>query len=172
MATIPSYYWDTCVFLHIVSPDPLHPDRRKAVDYWLSQAEAGAIRIITSTLTIAEVAFSVEEKHNKQLDQAVEDDINALWLPGGPVTFVEYSRTVGINARSLIRSGLSQGRVLKPYDAVHLASAVYAAVDETHSYDQALGRYGSVAASVGFALKEPPNPPNVLFSPGMGAAGA
>lgn len=163
MANPPMYYWDTCVFLHSLSPDPNHPERKKSVEHWIDRAEAGDIRIVTSTITIAEVAFAIEEKTNKALDASVEDDINALWLPGGPVAMVEYTRSIGLSARGLIRAGIPNGRVLKPYDAVHLASAAFALADELHSYDKPLGRYATVAASLSFVMSEPPEAPNTLF---------
>lgn len=166
MSKAPIYYWDTCVFLQSVSPDPNHSERKKAVEHWLDRAEAGDIRVITSTITIAEVAFAIEEKNNKALDPTVEDDINALWLPGGPVTMVEYTRSIGLSARALIRASLPSGRVLKPYDSVHLASAAFANVDEMHSYDKPLSRYAAASASLSFAMKEAPEAPSTLFDQG------
>lgn len=173
MAKVPTtYYWDACVFLHSVSPDPAFPERKKAVEHWLDRAEAGEIRIVTSTITIAEVAFAIEEKNSQALDMAVEQDINALWLPGGPVLMVEYTRSIGLSARALIRAGIPSGRSLKPYDAVNLASASFAVVDEMHSFDKPLVRYATVASNLSFPIGEPPDPPATLFDHGPQVDGA
>jgi predicted nucleic acid-binding protein len=162
---IPRYYWDACVFLHVISPeDEGHTSRLKDLEHLLDSAENGEIKLLTSAISIAEVIYAAEEKQAGQLDPTVEMRIEELWRVGGPVSIAEYTRRVGMEARALARLGLPEGRVLKPYDAVHLATARLLEVDEFHSYDKPLQRYATAAGKVPYAIGEPPPAPNTLFS--------
>lgn len=60
-------YWDACVFLHYIEGTPKW---MPILDSLIDDAnKTGAIGIVTSTLSIVEVAFAKEEKSRKALDR-------------------------------------------------------------------------------------------------------
>ena len=62
-------YFDANVFLAFVSDEP---DRAATVEELLRQAKAKSVAVLTSTVSIAEVAYGGEEKLQQVLDVAVE----------------------------------------------------------------------------------------------------
>lgn len=126
-------YFDANVFLAFVSDEP---GRAAVVEEQLRQSQASSLAVLTSTVSIAEVAYGAEEKSQQSLDVDVEARIDGLWAPGGPVTLVEASRLVLVTARGLIRSNLAAGYGrLTPLDAIHLATAFVEKVDTMATYE-------------------------------------
>ncbi len=144
-------YWDSCAFLSYINE---HPQRIAHLDAVLEEIEKGdgGHLLVTSTLTKAEVAYGADEKTNHQLDPDTEDRINALWLPGGPVTFVEFHSDIADRARNLMRVAVQRQWKLTPLDAVHLATAEWVDVDELHTYD---GNLAKLATLIGCLVCEP-----------------
>ena len=92
----PRVYWDaTCCSPHLNAV----PDRLPVIDELLRSSRAKEIEIITSSVSIAEVAFAQGEKEAQQLDAQVEQDIDELWAPGSPVATVEFYDLVAFEAR-------------------------------------------------------------------------
>lgn len=144
-------YFDANVFLAFVSDEP---DRAATVEELLRQAKAKSVAVLTSTVSIAEVAYGGEEKLQQVLDVAVEARIDALWAPGGPVTLVEASRNVLTTARGLIRTNLAGGHGrLTPLDAVHLSTALVERADEVATYET--NRHARWSDLIGLAVSEP-----------------
>ncbi len=70
---------------------------------------------------------------------------------------VEFHSDIAKEARTLIREALTRKWSLKPLDAIHLATARWLSkaglsIDEFHTYDKGIFKYGSV---VGFKIVEP-----------------
>jgi predicted nucleic acid-binding protein len=107
--------------------------RAPHIEALLTLAEAGKLEIVTSTVTIAEVAFAASEQINGALDPQIEVKIAALWGP--PVRMAEFHAAVGARAAQLIRDAMVRKTGLKPMDAIHLATADQVGVDEFHTYD-------------------------------------
>ena len=124
-------YWDSCVFLSLIDPDS---PRRAEIRQCMDEASKGARRILTSTLTVTEVAFLSEERHSG-LSSIGRNTINALWVPPSPVTLVNYHYGIATQARDLIRDGMASGKMLKPADAIHLASALSLGVTHFETYN-------------------------------------
>ncbi|MCU1487938.1 MAG: OppA [Actinomycetia bacterium] len=142
-------YWDSCVFVAYIGGEP---DRARNVADLLEDAAERRIEIITSTATIVEVAYATSEKAGG-LDPLIEDNINALWGDSSPVSLVEFHDALAVKARDLIRYSLSEGWSLKPYDAIHLATAQHHGAKALHTYDlTSLKKY---AGKVGCAVVEP-----------------
>ena len=144
-------YWDSCVWLSYVNG---MTDRLPVLDALLAESasEKGTITILTSVLSQVEVAFGATEQTKKVLDLSIESEIDQLWADRDTVKLVEYHELIGIEARNLIRSGVSRGWRLKPMDAIHLATAKSVGVNEFHTYDQELTKYSK---DLGFTIGEP-----------------
>ncbi len=135
----PKYYWDACVFIHVITGVEL-----STLEPLLTRAQNKTIEICTSLITIAEVAATQDEKESRRLDPVIEDKIDTLWLPSSPVKLVEVFDSIVFQAKSLMRQAIPRGWSLKPYDAIHLATAQVVKVDQFHSYDRSLSKYSSI----------------------------
>lgn len=149
-------YWDSCVFLYYVNMNPEHISLLEQI-LEDSASENSPIKIYTSELTHVEVSFSASEQMNEALDPETERLISNLWSDPEAIVSVEYHTDVGQIATNLIRDAVTRGQSLKPYDAVHLATAQWMSsvgltVEEFHTYDQGLFRYTPI---VGFPIVEP-----------------
>lgn len=154
-------YWDSNVFLSYIDGVP---DRLRTLDALLESSASGGIKIYTATISVAEVAFAASERQQGALDPATEQKIDNLWRVNGPATLVDFHIGIGMPARNLIRNAIPRGWSLKPYDAVHLATAQWLSetgitVGEFHTYDKALVKYGAI---VGFKICEP-----YILQPGL-----
>lgn len=86
-------------------------------------AERGRIELLTSVLTVTEVAFVASEQASSD-PTAEEDAIAKLWVPESPVKLTDISMRVAERAREIVRmTSRSDMRGIKPPDAIHLASA-------------------------------------------------
>jgi predicted nucleic acid-binding protein len=132
----PKYYWDACVFLSFINGDE---DRIEVIRQLLEEAP-GKHEIVTSTVSIVEVAFGKAEQDSKAPDSETLAEIEALWLPDSGVELAEFHRLVANDARDLVRLSATEPdeTKIKPLDAVHLATAQRLSVDEFHTYDKKL----------------------------------
>ncbi len=145
----PRSYWDSCVFLAWLNAET---GRASVVDALLRTAKAGELEIVTSVLSITEVAFVASEKQTGVLSPAALAAVDSLWEPPAAVKLVEFHRLIAADARDLIRQSTADGHGLKPADAIHLSTAKRAACDEFVTYDPALQKY---AGAIGIPVKEP-----------------
>ena len=134
-------YWDASVFLSYINGEP---QRLPTIDALLEASREGEFTIVTSTLSITEVAFAEMEKTQEALDPDVERAIDALFADREVVALVEFHQLIATEARRLMRRALISGRSLKPPDAIHLATAVQREVDLVHTYDDRMLRYGDL----------------------------
>jgi len=144
-------YWDADVFLSYINAVA---DRLPTLDALLDEsADSEHEReIITSTYTIAEVAFALHEKAQKALDSDAENKIDALWTDRYAVKLIEFHEGIARDARTLIRGAMAAGTRLKPGDAIHLASGRAVGCAEFHTYSKDLPRYAELS---GLAIMEP-----------------
>ena len=146
-------YWDSNCWLSLINAVP---GRILVLDSLLadSKNELGDIDLVTSSLSIVEVAFAQSEQQSDQIDQTIENAIDSLWADRRAITLIEYHDLIGLEARTLIRTGLHRTWNLKPMDAVHLATAKWFGVDEFHTYDKRLIKEG-LSTHLGFPIKNP-----------------
>ena len=149
-------YWDSCVFLYYVNMIPEYASLLEQI-LESSVSDSSPVKVYTSDLTHVEVSFSASEQMSKVLDPETENLISNLWSDSKAVVSVEYHTKIGQIAISLMRDAVTRGQSLKPYDAVHLATAQWLSsvgltVEEFHTYDQGLFRYAYI---VGFPIVEP-----------------
>lgn len=144
-------YWDACVLIAWLEGNHAV---QSVLDSLVQDALAGAIELATSNLSIAEVAFVAAERTRGELSVEVEHAIADLWDDDSSITLIEFDNQIAAEARDLIRRGLVESRSLKPADAVHLASAMWAGVSEFHTLEGAdrLRRWNGL---LGFDVVEP-----------------
>jgi predicted nucleic acid-binding protein len=152
------YYWDSCVVLSYLEGTA---DRVSQIESFL-RLDKDQAQLVTSVLTITEVAFQASERHGRQLNEEIERNIDSFWKPESRLTVVELFADVAQRARSLIRDSLTRGWSLKPADAIHLATADHLAVTEFHTYDEGLAKFRVLTRSR-FRIG-PPEPENLLLA--------
>lgn len=120
-------YWDSCVWIEYAD-DSASEDRRQGCKKVIRRAKTGKLDILTSVISIVE-ACSIPASDSGE-------------LKGIPVLFqLDYVALTPANwevimlARTLMLSGY---RKLKPYDAIHLSSAITHNADELHTFDNDL----------------------------------
>ena len=101
-------------------------------------------QLITSVLSITEVAYATYEKDNATLDVDTEAKIAKLWQAGSPIKIVEFYDLIAVRAQKLMRAALANKWSLKPADAIHLATADQLKVSEFHTYDRALEKFSGL----------------------------
>lgn len=151
----PRYYWDSCVLLSFLNN---HPERAPNIEVFLHEAEEGRIEIVTSIITLVEVAFTRTESDGPILTPAEELRIDGLWNDGSPVALVEFHPQIAREARALVRKAKEGGLGLKPLDAIHLATGIRMEVDEVHTYDE---QWGGELASLLPSKVGPPLPEQI-----------
>lgn len=137
---LPLYYWDACVPLSYINAVP---DRLPHIDAFMSKSGVD-FRLITSVLSITEVAFAASEQVNGVLDPSVEERISKLWNASSPIRIVELYELIALKAQQLMRAAIKNRWSLKPADAIHLATADQLKVSAFHTYDEPLFKYSDL----------------------------
>lgn len=143
-------YVDTDVFLSYLDA---HPERVDTIQALLDEARQGLYAVYTSVATIVEVGFAATEKTGQALDPEVEEAMDELWSPASPVTLVELFPQIAIRARNLVRQGMVTNRAIKPFDAIHLATAAHLEVDALVTYN--IGDFHRWEAELGIRVEQP-----------------
>ncbi len=133
-------YWDADAFLSYINR---YSDRIADLDALLAEAAkpTGQIEIVTSAISIVEVAFGIQEQTKRALDATTEAKIDALWADATVVKLAEFHEATAREARTLMRNAIPEGWKLKPADAIHLATARGLQVAEFHTYEPGLDKY-------------------------------
>lgn len=150
--SIPKYYWDANVFLHLIDETSGKIDVLHAI---LEKANRGEVVIYCSVLNITEVAYGHEERIKKKLSDETLKKIDKLWHPKSPIKLVEITQTTLLKSRELIRKFAGDGKTgLRSADSIHLATAIILDVDEFHCYEKQdrLKKYGN---EIGLLVKQP-----------------
>lgn len=125
-------YFDANVLLAYVGNEE---GRADTVQTLLDEARRAEIEILTSVLSIAEVAYGAHERDHG-LTEAGEEAIEHLWTPASPIMLVDVSQAVTRNARSMIRRAKVQNLGgLRAADAIHLATAHMFGCDVVFTYE-------------------------------------
>jgi predicted nucleic acid-binding protein len=143
-------YWDADVLVSYVEDVP---DRAPMIEGLLAQARANDIELVTSVISIAEVAYAETERLRGALSPDIEQRIEGLWAIGSPLKVAEVYPLITTRARNLIRDSIPRGWTgLKAHDAIHLATAQQLQVEAIHSYDAKWPKYAEV---LGVPISEP-----------------
>lgn len=144
-------YLDANVLLAYVGDEA---GRAGVVAALLDAARTKKIEVLTSVLTITEVAYAAHEiAHGLTTDG--EAEIDKLWEPASPILVVEMSPVHARRARSLIRAAKDRG-IAAPgaNDALHIASAVLHDCTQIFTYE-GQGRRQQWAELSGLDVVEP-----------------
>ncbi len=133
-------YWDSNAFLGLIGKEP---DKYQACENVWKAAQNEDLRIVTSTLTIAEVIYS---KGIPKMDPEHRSRVNAffrqLHMALEPLT-----RLIAELARDVVWD-----HSIKAKDAVHVATAAYHEIPVLHTFDEGLLRLETVSVN-GFTLR-------------------
>lgn len=122
-------YWDTCVFIsYIIGGIDRTPAEMSGIDNIVNEVEANRIILVTSVMTRVETLYDLydKEKRNKFLNIFKRPNIQEI----------EVHHPIA-NLANSIRSQFKQLGItrLKSPDAIHLATAMWANVDEFQTFD-------------------------------------
>lgn len=128
--------------------------RASMVESVLDDARDEKIELLTSVLSITEVAF-IATDHADGDPLGSEEAIDQLWVPASPIHVVDISTRIAREARAIIRQSKSRGtRAVKPADAIHLASASIHDCDRVFTYENESTRR-RWAELIGLTVAEP-----------------
>ena len=118
-------YWDSSVFHALFSKEAGRVEKCQRIE---QAAQKGLVEIYFSSVSYTECVWlkSVERRLSKEHEEVIQKYFQHKFLK--PVT---CERSIGEEARQL----LWRYAHLKPKDAIHVASALFARVDAMHSYD-------------------------------------
>ncbi len=123
-------FWDSCVFVTLLSKhkEQEWKDKQQICKGCLQEAIDGKVEIFISTMTIVEVNKTKESANPvpQEIKQKIAQLIDQPFIK---VVSADLARAK--NARSYIWDH----SWLKPVDAMHLACALHAEVDELFTYD-------------------------------------
>jgi predicted nucleic acid-binding protein len=149
-------YWDSCCFLAWLQKESA--DRVRRCRMVIDEAEAGNLRLVTSTLALAEVLW-IRGKPPIPVAQArkVHDFFQHEWI-----VIREVDRATAEEARELVWN-----ERVRPKDAIHMATALRvhkdAPLDQFDTFDEddlipLSGKLGDPPLTIGF-----PDIPGKLF---------
>ena len=145
----PRVYFDSCCFIDLIKhgrglslASDAAEDRKRKDDCWFlgrlcDASRDGAIRIVTSMLTISEC---VHLGDGPAIDQETKDTIDAYLMSGSVVDLIEADIFVAEKARSLSWDNLIR---LKGADLIHLATSLERGCREFITTDHKIHRRGS-----------------------------
>lgn len=151
MANPQRIYWDACTWIAYIAKETAVPlkggeteNRFAMCEAVLKGARDGKYEIVSSCFTLAEVCKSGEVKNSPV------DNLPAFFEHSYILT-IPVDLALGRHAQSMQASGLV---ALKPPDAVHLASALRAQVDQINTFDaEILKLDGTIPGRDGRPLK-------------------
>lgn len=95
---LPRVYFDACIFLDYISD---HPERAPIIEDIVELSLRNETDILTSTVSIVEVSYVLDEKEAQKLDPHIEAKIDGMFNDEAVVKLVDFSPLIARNARSL-----------------------------------------------------------------------
>lgn len=144
-------YWDANLFLYRINRDAQHS---YILDSLYRLAESGEHPIVTSELSIVEVAFAERERLDPAIRDGVLAEIDALLHSSPAVELIPIDADLLGEARELVRrAAFARGEGgLQAADAIHLAAAARANASVFFTWDSRLLRAPKV---IEVPLQEP-----------------
>ena len=130
MAELRKVYWDSNAWLGLINREA-HKVRALEVVYMAAKKGDGRVEIWTSVIAFAEV-FKVKENPAAPRTIGEQNKLIEDVMMQPFVQLVEVNALIGSLARGLLQR---HAKLRKPYDAIHLASAVHYNLHALHTYD-------------------------------------
>jgi predicted nucleic acid-binding protein len=130
-ASIKRICWDACAWIAYIQREEIYKDDKLIENRYalcrsvISLAEKGELEIATSGLSLVEVC------KNPAIREKDEDLIKA-YFENDYILLVPVDNSVGTAARQLMQQ---KHTGLKPPDAIHVATALFAMAEEFHTFD-------------------------------------
>jgi predicted nucleic acid-binding protein len=129
VSSLKKVYWDANAWIGLINRDP---EKVKALEVFYQAAKRGDVEIWTSVISNVEVYKMKDdpdaprslEEQNKRVDEVLHQPF---------VKPIEVNDLIIWDARNLLQT---YPALRKPYDAVHLASALRWDVHAMHTYDR------------------------------------
>lgn len=121
-------YWDADAFLGWLRAEPDKEEGCRAV---IAEAQADKLKIVTSTLTLAEVLWL---KGNAPIPAADREKVRSFFRHRW-IALVQLDRSTAELAQEVVWE-----HGVRPKDAVHVATALKTQVEQLDTFDRALQR--------------------------------
>lgn len=125
-------YFDASIFIAWFNDEP---GRSDTIEEILTASFEGRLRVITSVVSLTEVAYFRTEPSGLDQNQ-LDQRINALLLNDRLIGLIPFDQRIALRARQLVRVRSGGRRGLTVLDAIHLASAELADSDFFATYDR------------------------------------
>lgn len=147
-------YWDSDCFLGWLQDEV---DKADLCAHVLDECRAGKTRLVTSALTIAEV-LALKGQRPIPVDRrlVVEDFFKHSFIIVRSVT-----RRTSENARKYVWE-----HGVKPKDAIHIATAIEAGLDDLHTFDGDFIKQSGKHGKPLLQIRKPYVEPNLFNQPG------
>jgi predicted nucleic acid-binding protein len=120
-------YWDSCCFLACLNREPEHC---AAFDDIIKEAEGKRLKIVASPLTLAEV---MHIKGYSRCSRSQQEQIKRFF-DQQYISIRDVTSFIGFKAQEL----LWENTALQPWDALHLATALFYKIPTLHTTDKVL----------------------------------
>ena len=126
MDKIPRIYWDSCIFIFHITGEQRDPFEADGIDDVVKDVDSNKTILVTSVLARVEVLKGMGENREKFIEV----------LQNPSIREIDVTKTIAQMAGD-IRHQFQQINKswLKTPDAIHLATALWAEVDEFHTFD-------------------------------------
>ena len=146
-------YWDSCVVLAYMNAEQERLPTIEAIIQNVAKSN-GQTKLVTSMIAKVEIAYIALEKDKRTLDPAIEKRFDDFWHDDSIIELVELHDEIARLARSLMRQTIASGRrTLKPFDAIHLATAKSIGAKEFQTYN--IKDFEQLSTSTGLTVCEP-----------------
>lgn len=147
----PLIYLDACCFIAFFANEASRAD---VIASLLEESLEKKIRVITSVLSVTEVAFLEDEKSSRILRSEVEQRFDDTFNDRSTIALIEYSQMTARKAREVMRKSVAIKDLpnVKAADAIHVASALSVGADMFFTYDEKLLRH---TKTFGVEIREP-----------------
>ncbi|NJL82735.1 MAG: type II toxin-antitoxin system VapC family toxin [Chloroflexaceae bacterium] len=136
----PLHYLDSCIFTGFLNVRA-EPEIFRECEPIIRAAEQGVIRAFTSAFTMGEVVYVKAAPGEESLSLETQEKIISQLLASPWLEKVSFEPDMAEINRFLLREyGASGKKGLKPYDSVHLATAIRMKVDYFDTIDEELMR--------------------------------
>lgn len=121
-------YWDSSVFIDWL--EGRIPERVALIEPVLRAAKNGDVLIVTSAWALAEVVRIKGQPLSDVDEQKIIEFFEQAYIQVRPLDM-----RVAATSRAICRKPTDTGKMLKPKDAVHVATAMHARIGRLHTFD-------------------------------------